>query len=315
MSRQASPTTIGAFVVGAIMLAIAALVLLAGDQWFRQDTSKFVMYFHGSVNGLNVGSPVMFRGVNIGTVTSIQLVVGRTETDVDIPVIVEVDNTRFVHTHPESPKAETGNDFDDLIKAGLRAQLHLQSLLTGQLFIQLNFQPDTPVNLVNDEMYKSKYDEIPTLATPIERLGKSLQEFPADKVLKNIAAITEGMDKLVNSSQLTESLTALHAALDELKSLVTKINTEASPLASNASLMVDDARAVLGNINTAVDDAKRALQQAETTLKSTDDLVGNEQLVIQMEQTLTAISSAARSIQLLAEEIERRPDILLRGRQ
>ncbi len=164
-------------------------------------------------------------------------------------------------------------------------------------------------------MYKSKYDEIPTLPTSIERLGRSLQEFPADKVLKNIVAITEGMDKLVNSPQLTESLAALHAALDELKSLVTKINTEASPLASNANRMVDDARAVLGNINTAVDDAKGALQQAETTLQSTDDLVGNEQLAVQIEQTLTAISSAARSIQLLADEIERQPDLLIRGRQ
>ena len=315
MSRQASPTTIGAFVVGAVALAIAAIVLLAGDQWFRQDVSRFVMYFHGSVNGLNVGSPVMFRGVNIGTVTDIQLVVGRTETDVDIPVIVEIDNSRFVHTHPESPKAETDDDIDELIKLGLRAQLHLQSLLTGQLFIQLDFQPGTPINLIGDGMYQSKYDEIPTIPTPIERLSKSLQNFPADEVLKNIVAIAEGMDKLVNSPQLTASLTALHAALDELKSLVTKINTEASPLASNANSMVDDARAVLGNINTAVDDAKGALRQAEITLKSTDDLVGNEQLVIQMEQALTAITSAARSIQLLAEEIERRPESLIRGRQ
>ena len=315
MSRQASPTTIGAFVVGAIALAIAAIVLLAGDQWFRQDTSKFVMYFHGSVNGLNAGSPVMFRGVNIGTVTDIQLVVGRTETDVDIPVIVEIDNTRFVHTHPESPKAETDDDIAELIRLGLRAQLHLQSLLTGQLFIQLNFLPDTPVNLIGDGMYQSKYEQIPTLPTPIERLGKSLQDFPVDKVLKNIVAITEGMDKFVNSPQLTESLTALHAALDELKALVTKINSEASPLAENANSMVDDARAVLGNINTAVDDAKGALRQAEKTLQSTDDLVSDEQLAIRMEQALTAITSAARSIQLLAEEIERRPESLIRGRQ
>lgn len=315
MSRQASPTTIGAFVVGAIALAIAAIVLLAGDQWFRQDTSKFVMYFHGSVNGLNAGSPVMFRGVNIGTVTDIQLVVGRTETDVDIPVIVEIDNTRFVHTHPESPKAETDDDIAELIRLGLRAQLHLQSLLTGQLFIQLNFLPDTPVNLIGDGMYQSKYEQIPTLPTPIERLGKSLQDFPVDKVLKNIVAITEGMDKLVNSPQLTESLTALHATLDELKALVTKINSKASPLAENANSMVDDARAVLGNINTAVDDAKGALRQAEKTLQSTDDLVSDEQLAIRMEQALTAITSAARSIQLLAEELERRPESLIRGRQ
>jgi paraquat-inducible protein B len=134
-------------------------------------------------------------------------------------------------------------------------------------------------------------------------------------VLKNVASMTEGMDRLVNSPQLTASLSALHEALDELKVLTTKINTEASPLASNANNLVNDARAVLGNINTAVDDARGALQQAERTLKSTDDLVGNEQLVIQMEQALAAITSAARSIQLLAEEIERRPEALIRGRQ
>jgi len=315
MSRQASPTTIGAFVVGAVALAIAAIMLLAGDQWFRQDTSRFVMYFHGSVNGLNVGSPVMFRGVNIGTVTDIQLVVGRNETDVDIPVIIEVDHNRFVHTHPESPNAETEDGINDLIEAGLRAQLHLQSLLTGQLFIQLNFQPDTPVNLIGGGMYQSTYDEIPTLPTPIERLGKSLHDFPTDKVLKNIVAIAEGMDRLVNSPQLAESLTALHDALDELKLLTTRINAEASPLASNANAMVTDARAVLSNINTAVDDARGALQQAETTLKSADKLVGDEQLALQMEQALTAITGAARSIQLLAEAIERHPESLVRGRQ
>ena len=233
----------------------------------------------------------------------------------DIPVIIEVDNARFIHTHPESPNAETDEDMEDLIEAGLRAQLHLQSMLTGQLFIQLNFQPGTPVNLIGEGRYIKKYDEIPTLPTPIERIGKSLQDFPVDRVLKNVASITEGMDKLVNSTHLTESLTALHEALDELKALTTKINTEASPLASNANNLVNDARAVLGNINSAVDDARGALQQAETTLKSTDDLVGNEQLTMQMEQALIAITSAARSIQLLAEEIERRPEALIRGRQ
>ncbi len=315
MSRQANPVTIGAFVVGAIILAVSAILLLAGDKWFRQDTSRYVMYFHGSVNGLNVGSPVMFRGVNIGTVVDIQLVVGRTETDVDIPVIIEVDGARFIHTHPESPNAETEENMDELIELGLRAQLHLQSMLTGQLFIQLNFQPGTPINLIGGGLYKTKYDEIPTLPTPIERLGQSLQDFPVDRVLKNVASITEGMDRLVNSPQLTESLSALNEALKELKTLITKINTEASPLASNANSMVNDARAVLANINTTVDDARGALQQAERTLKSTDDLVGDEQLAIQMEQALTAITGAARSIQLLAEEIERRPEALIRGRQ
>ena len=315
MSKHANPTIIGAFVVGAIALAVAAILILAGDQLFRQDTSKFVMYFHGSVKGLNVGSPVMFRGVNIGTVTQIQLVVGKTDVDVDIPVIVEIDNTRFIHAHPESLKAETDDDMEKLIKAGLRAQLQLQSLLTGQLFIQIDFRPGTPVNLVGDEMYATKYEEMPTIPTPIEKLGQSLQDFPIEKVLKNITSTAEGLDKLVNSPELNQSIVALHEALDQFKSLVTRLETAVDPLASNANGMMGDARVTLRNLNTAVDDAREALRQADKTLESADTLVSNDQVVAQIEQTLTAISSAARSIQLLAEAIERRPESLIRGRQ
>ena len=97
MSRRANPTLIGAFVVGAITLAIAAVFILAGDALFRRDIQKHVLYFNGSVKGLNVGSPVMFRGVNIGTVTKIQLVVAENNIDIEIPVIIEIDQTRFIH--------------------------------------------------------------------------------------------------------------------------------------------------------------------------------------------------------------------------
>jgi paraquat-inducible protein B len=314
MSRQANPTIIGAFVVGAIALAVAAVLILAGDQLLRKDTSKYVMYFHGSVKGLNVGSPVMFRGVNIGAVSNIQLVVSKDNIDIHIPVIVEVDNTRFVHSYSENSnavKSDTGTE--DLIKAGLRGQLQLQSLLTGQLFVQLDFLPGTPVNLVSDEMYTAKYSEIPTIQTPIEKLGKLLQDFPIDEVLENIASTTKGMDELVNSPQLTQSLTALHKALDELKTLVARINAELDPLASNANGVLEDARMTLRNLNRAVDDASVALRQAGKTLKTADALVSNEIPIEQLEQALLAITDAARSIQLLADTIERRPESLIRG--
>jgi paraquat-inducible protein B len=307
---------IGAFVVGAIALAVAAVLILAGDQLFRQDRSSYVMYFHGSVKGLNVGSPVMFRGVNIGTVTSIQLVVAEDNIRVDIPVIVEVDHTRFIHIQPEGLESETeDDDINQLIQAGLRAQLQLQSLLTGQLLIQLDFQPHTPIDLVGDEMYRSKYAEIPTIPTPSEKLSELLHDFPFEKVMKHIIAATEGVDKLVNSPLLNESLASLRDTLTELESLVDKADAAFGPLASEANDTLQDTRVALKNINAAVDDAGAALRQAEKTFKSADTLVSNDQLMTQIEQTLTAFTNAARSIQILAETLERRPESMIRGRR
>jgi len=172
-----------------------------------------------------------------------------------------------------------------------------------------------PVHLVGDQMYKALYEEIPTIPTPIQKLSQSLQDFPFDKVLTNLASITEGLDKLVNSPELNQSITALRQTLDELNSLVAKLDAAVEPLASNAGGMMDEASVTLRNLNMAVDDAKQAFRQADRTLESADTLVRNDQVVTQIEQTLTAISNAARSIQLLAEAIERRPEILIRGRQ
>jgi paraquat-inducible protein B len=311
MSRRANPLVIGSFVVGALVLAVAAVLILAGGQLLHSQRTQYVMYFHGSVKGLNVGSPVMFRGVSIGTVTSIQLVVNKKEIDIDIPVIVEVDNTRFVHSVPD---VETRHRLDELIKAGMRAQLELQSLLTGQLFIQVDFYPGTPVVLVNDPMYKSLYEEIPTIRTPIEKLGKSLQEFPIDQVLASIANSTKGLDKLVNSPELQQSIVALHAALQELRSLAGNINAQVDPLAASANSTLLNMRKALDNLDSAITEARAAVQQANSTLKTADKVIDDPELAYQLNNALQSITAAANSIRLLANSIERQPDILIKGR-
>ena len=312
MSKRANPTIIGGFVVGALVLAVAAVVILAGDQLFGSQRTSYVMYFDGSVKGLNIGSPVMFRGVSIGTVTSIQLVVGQREDDIDIPVIVEVDSTRFVYARSE---ARTRHTLDDLIKAGLRAQLQLQSLLTGQLFVQVDFHPGTPVVLVNDPMYKSKYQEIPTIRTPIEKLGQSLQEFPIKEVLTDIASTAKGLDKLVNSHELQQSIAALHTTLDRIGALAAKVDARVDPLAANANSALMDLRTALKRLDGAIAEARTAAHQANRTLSSADSLIGEPGLKRQIDQALNEITAAARSIHILADSIERQPDLLIRGRQ
>lgn len=320
MSRHANPTLIGAFVVGAVILAVSAILILSSGELFVKKP-RYVLYFKGSVKGLNVGSPVTFRGVNIGTVTNIQLVMGSSASDIRIPVTIEINTASFIRSERlsrlmiEGRRTETAG----LIKAGLRAQLQLQSLLTGQLFIQLNFYPGTAVELVGD----TKYPEIPTIPTPIEKITSKLENFPVEQVINNITSISEGLNKLVNSPELHQSIqslketletinrlvkspelqasiASLHSALDDLGSLARTIDSRVEPLSSE--------------IHATLNETRLAITQARGTLESTQHLVTDQKLLYALDNALAEITSAAHSVRDLTDFLERQPQSILRGK-
>jgi paraquat-inducible protein B len=320
MSRRANPTLIGAFVVGALVLAIAGVLLLGSGNLFV-NKPRFVLYFKGSVKGLSVGSPVNFRGVNIGTVTNIRLVMGMSPSEIRIPVTIEIDPASFVRGKQmiKQMSAQSKENINRLIRAGLRAQLQLQSLLTGQLFIQLDFYPGTPVERVGG----TEYPEIPTIPTPIEKITKKLEDFPVEKIMNNILSTSEGVNALVNSpelhqaalslnealksidglvksSELQQSIASLHTALDELGTLSRNLNGRLEPLSSDMHAMLDESRL--------------AMAQARYTLESTQHLVNDQKLLYSIDNALAEITAAARSIHELSDFLERQPQSLLRGK-
>jgi paraquat-inducible protein B len=315
MSKQASPTLIGAFVAGAIGLIVAGILIISGGKLLLTDKTSFVLYFQGSVNGLNIGSPVSFRGVNIGTVTDIQIVVGDKDSDIQIPVVIEIDNTKFISNQTGKPRMDNDDSIADLVKAGLRAQLQLQSLLTGQLFIQIDFYPNTPVNLVSDGNYRWTHQEIPTIPTPIEKIGKLLESVPIDRIMEHITASIEGLDRLVNSEDLHQSIAALRVTLDDFRILVNNLDQQVGPLAANANLTLDDVRSTLQKAGSTLDDVSGTLQQADTTLQSANNLLNDEQILTALDSALNEISSAAYAIRILAETINNQPESLLKGRR
>lgn len=314
MSRQANPTLIGAFVAGAVGLIVAGILIISGGRLLLTDKTSFVLYFQGSVKGLNIGSPVSFRGVNIGTVTDIQLVVGEQDSEIQIPVIVEIDNTKFISSETGKPRMNDDEGIEDLIKAGLRAQLQLQSLLTGQLFVQIDFYPDAPLHLVNNGRLKRHYQEIPTIPTPIEKIGKLLETLPLERLMNYVTAGIEGIEKLVNSEDLHESIVLLREALADFRALVGNLDRHVEPVAANVNLTLEDARQALQKAGIALDEVRGTLQQTNVTLQSADDLLTDEQTLTALDAALNEITAAAYAIRILAETINNQPESLLRGR-
>jgi ABC-type transporter Mla subunit MlaD len=320
MSKRANPALIGAFVVGAVVLAIVAILLLSSGELFVKKP-QFVLYFKGSVKGLNVGSPVNFRGVNIGAVTNIQLVMGEAESDIRIPVTIEINPANFIRSDQmvRQMTGGTGQKLAGLIKAGLRAQLQLQSLLTGQLFIQMDFYPDTPVELVGD----TKYPEIPTIPTPIEKITRKLEDFPVDQVMNDIISATEGLKKLVNAPELHQSILSLNESLQSLNRLLQSRDLQAAIASLHTAL--DDLGAFARNASQQIGplgsdahdtlvEVRNTMVQARGTLVSAQHLVSDEKLLYAIDNALAEITSAARSVRDLTDFLERQPQSLIRGK-
>jgi paraquat-inducible protein B len=163
MGKKANPAVVGAFVLGAIALAVVGVLVFGSGKYFRTKVEA-VMYFPGSVNGLSIGAPLKFKGVDIGTVSNIQLVLsaGTDGPTARIPVYVQLDPSKIISAGSDirlpDPVAR-----DELVQRGLRAQLQSQSILTGLLFIQLDFFPDTPATYVLPQ--PSDPAEIPKIPT------------------------------------------------------------------------------------------------------------------------------------------------------
>ena len=137
MSKRSSPTIIGGFIIGVAVLIIAGIFVF-GTNKFRSNELNYILNFDGSVKGLDLGAPVVFRGVNVGVVSNIKLVVNSAGSNLKIPVTISVDPSRI--TDAESSINQDAKKYIfQMIKNGLKAELQLQSLITGKLLIELEF--------------------------------------------------------------------------------------------------------------------------------------------------------------------------------
>ncbi len=309
MGRKANPVVIGAFVVGAVALAVLGVVIFGSGRLFA-DTTPFVMYFSGSVDGLSVGSPVKFKGVEIGAVTSIQLDLGE---EARIPVWVEIDNKKIV----ARGAGEFSRDpavLKEAIDRGLRAQLNSQSIVTGLLFVQLDYHPETTPTFVAPA--EAGLNEIPTIPTTLEQAQQAaaeiisnLKKFDFEGFGKALRAAIDGVNTTLNSPGLRTALQNLPETLTTLNKTMTSVQTLAENFDKRSGPL-------LTSIQKTSERSTVAVEQARATLESMQGLVdAGSPLAGQLVNVLEELRGTARSIRLLADYLERNPSALVRGRE
>lgn len=332
--RRASPFFIGAFVVSALALLAIALIALPGQHWFKQP-ERVVMFFSGSVFGLQKGAPVVFRGVRIGDVTNIAVHYDSQSDTFAIPVIADLDADAVRGLDGRMGNEDIGHALPTLIKRGLTAQLGTQSLLTGQLYIDLDFRTKPPGKLHGG--YKGDATEIPTSATAFQRLKDQLESVDLRKIVDDLSQIANSARQLIAAPELKQGLKDFAATATHARSLAAQLDRRATPLtrsAENAMASVDRAgdkvssaadklgsgadraNELLDPKGPTVRDVQRAvneLAQASASLREAADSDGP--LLQQTERTMRELSQAARALRQLARSLDAQPQQLLLGRE
>jgi paraquat-inducible protein B len=301
VSRRANPTLVGAFVVGALALGVVGVAVFGSGRLFR-ETYPFVCYFEGGVHGLDPGAPVKFKGVEVGSVKRIMLRFEQTPSEVRIPVILEFDADKLTRAGMDPSFGPEG--IQVAVEQGLRARLESESLVTGLLFVNLDFYPETPKHLVGT----GDIPEIPTLPTTFEQATLAVKEIldrlaqvDLEGLVESATEALRGIRDLAASREARGALASLDATLASLERLSDALERTAVPLGESVRETSDRTQALAAEL-------ERTLQVARELIEP------GSPVSHQLTATLQDVSSAARALRALAETLERDPSALVRGR-
>ncbi|HTO67374.1 MAG TPA: MlaD family protein [Bradyrhizobium sp.] len=339
MAKRSNPKLIGAFVVSAIALAIAGAIAFGGTQ-FLVTKHKAILYFEGSVAGLNVGAPVNFRGVKVGTVTNIEINYDIDKQTMEIPVEIEI-IPDLIHV---TSGQRSERNIQKLVERGLRAQLVVQSLVTGQASIEFDFHPDTPIRLVGGTTGLPELPTIPSsmaaLQANVTAVLEKISKMPLDQISQQISdAIGELQQTLTSATALIKNvqtdigptLTNLQETSEQAKALLVTANDrmqmrDGEPLQTLNDTLTDYgdlARQLQGKTNVLSGDLQTTLNTLNSALAQINDVATllerdmskNPALLTQTTDTLREFKAMAAAIRAFAEYIQRNPNALLTGKQ
>lgn len=324
MSIRANPTAIGLFMIGAIILIFIGVGTLASTTWFRTEAT-FISFFDESVHGLESGAPVKFQGVPVGSVTELLIQIDERDKTFQVPVRFEIEIERLTTQAGGFIQLDDPEVLRQQIANGLRAQLQMESLVTGLLFIDLSYRSDAePPEL---ESRPTAYPEIPTTPSLLAAFGTGAGSLVEDvfQILFRVNEMLEEVDMqelntaVVASAQAVESVVSseeLQATIRDLPEMAAEFNratTEMRLLAERLSASIDPLQQKLEGTT---EEATATLQALRQTIEETRGLFTTDSgMGYQVERTLTSFREAVEALRVLVLSLERNPDMLIRGKK
>ncbi|WP_454060961.1 MlaD family protein [Candidatus Nitrospira salsa] len=331
MSKRSNPTLIGAFVIGAIVLVVIGVLFFGSGKFFK-DKLIYVLYFDDNLKGLSVGAPVTFRGTRIGAITDIKVVIDAQGESIRIPVFMALEEgaVEVVNTGPDTIMQEISEEKDRAFlgkmieERGLRAQLQMQSLVTGKLLVQLDFFPHSPIKLHTG--LDDPFPEFPTISSSLSLLAHKLEDLPVQDLVATSLRAIQGLDQLLNSPDLKGLVAESRILVKDLRDLTQVMNRDLMPVMTGLDDTIRDTQRLVRNIDSQIqpltgsfqevaESARSSLIQTQETLSAIRGVAGKDSAFsYQLTSTLKELKAAARSIRTFADYLEQHPEALLRGK-
>lgn len=320
--KKANPTALGLFIVIGVALAVGGVLLFSSGRFLRHEVRE-IAYFDGSIDGLNVGAPVKYRGVPIGRVERILIRHNQSEEDFSMPVVLAINVKAAQSKSDEHLQIGNPAQLARRIKVGMRARLESESLLTGVLYINFEVFSNAPPPAFHQ--LKPEYQEIPTIPSQSQKLWAELSQIDlsglvsranalltrADKSLAqiNFPQVNEGLTNLLGSANgilakpdLTNAIVAARRALDDAQKLLNHVDNRVDPLANS--------------LTNTLAEAQKALKDVRGAVQHLSDIIGpDSSMKSDLTEALQQLGNASRAVADLADFLQRNPDALLRGRK
>jgi paraquat-inducible protein B len=320
--RGDKQTTVGAFVLGGVVLAVAAIVLFGKFNLFNPSVRAAVV-FENSIAGLAVGAPVTFRGVRVGAVETIGIEFDPKNKVAYIPVTVRLEPSRALITRKTS---ESTVALTTLITRGLRAELNLQSFVTGQSQIDLDFDPASAPVLHPDIV---SLPEIPTRQSTLQKATEQLSQLPLRELADNTKAtlvslrgLSEKLDRdlppLVESLKTTSDRSAqtVQTAAEAIKELQGRLDTTLSAIGQVATSGDQQLNQRGAELHTLLVESNRTMVQVRDLMGDLRGFTAERGGArANIDSTLRDLAAAAASLRGFANDVEHNPQLLLTGRR
>jgi paraquat-inducible protein B len=328
MSKKINTTSIGLFIVTGVALGVIGLLLFSSSKMFSK-THDLIVYFNDSLNGLNEGAPVKYRGVTVGSVKRVMVRFNQATKDDAMPVILEIEDKlvkkRLGDEAGQLFYAKLSSDQvrEARIKAGLRASLQTESLVTGVLYVDMRINPKATPPVFHQ--LEKTYVEYPSEQTQIQQLFENLGSLDIKSLQTNadglitqlrstvnelkMADINAGLtnllvsvNRLVTDPDITNALATLRPTLDQYRELGAKVTGKVDPLADGVTNTLAEANRTLVQIRGAGENLRIML--------APDSPVRND-----LDQALEQLAGAMQSISSLADFLKQHPNALIAGRE